>query len=339
VHNKNSIHVANITLMIVSLVVAVIIPFELFLLAYAVLGPLHYLTEINWLQKNGFYIKNQKQIWIPVLLTLLVSISFVFTRTLHLPLESSLVPFFGFINRAYATIILIILITSIGLLYQELYSIVTLVIISVLIIYLFRNTTMYQLFAGTLLPSLVHVYIFTLMFMAYGVTKTKSSAGLLEILFLLIVPMIIAFLPVNSGNYALATKTLVTFRNSNFGALNISLGKLLGSATNQDREAFIFSATGIKIQIFIAFAYLYHYLNWFSKISLIGWLKNTSSQKLFVLILLWVISVSLYFYDYRIGLGVLFFLSLLHVTLEFPLNILSMQVVFRFITSRFRSNP
>lgn len=41
--------------MFVSLAIAVVAPFHLFLLAYAVLGPLHYLTGISWLHDRQFF--------------------------------------------------------------------------------------------------------------------------------------------------------------------------------------------------------------------------------------------------------------------------------------------
>jgi hypothetical protein len=49
------IDAANIGLMLLSCAIAFIIPFELFLFSYAVLGPLHYLTEIGWLHKKGYF--------------------------------------------------------------------------------------------------------------------------------------------------------------------------------------------------------------------------------------------------------------------------------------------
>lgn len=41
--------------MILSCGVAFIYPFELFVFSYAVLGPLHYLTEISWLHDRNFF--------------------------------------------------------------------------------------------------------------------------------------------------------------------------------------------------------------------------------------------------------------------------------------------
>ncbi len=53
------INYLNIGLMLISCVVALYIPFELFLFAYAVLGPAHYLTEIAWLHKRGYFTKGK----------------------------------------------------------------------------------------------------------------------------------------------------------------------------------------------------------------------------------------------------------------------------------------
>src|SRR5258707_1237696 len=49
----------NIGLMLLALTLALARPFELFLLAYAVLGPLHYLTEISWLHDKGYYTRRR----------------------------------------------------------------------------------------------------------------------------------------------------------------------------------------------------------------------------------------------------------------------------------------
>ncbi len=69
----------------------------------------------------------------------------------------------------------------------------------------------------------------------------------------------------------------------------------------------------------IAFAYTYHYLNWFSKTSIIQW-HNISRTRFLVIIAVWLVSAGAYAYDYRLGLRWLFFMSLTHVFLEFPLN-------------------
>src|SRR5579863_6645319 len=53
----------NVVLMLLSAGLAAAYPFQLFLFAYAVLGPLHYLTEISWLHDRGYYLKGRGGAW------------------------------------------------------------------------------------------------------------------------------------------------------------------------------------------------------------------------------------------------------------------------------------
>jgi hypothetical protein len=89
-----------------------------------------------------------------------------------------------------------------------------------------------------------------------------------------------------------------------------------------------YSKTGILLMRFIAFAYLYHYLNWFSKTEVIRWHK-VPKLRFFAVIVLWVASIAVYIYNYAIGLQWLFFLSFSHVLLEFPLNWHSIVGIFK----------
>ena len=57
--------------MISSLVIAFSLPFWLFLFSYAVLGPLHYLTEISWLRKKNFFTTG-KYDFLPLVLVALI---------------------------------------------------------------------------------------------------------------------------------------------------------------------------------------------------------------------------------------------------------------------------
>lgn len=63
----------NIGVMLLSACVAMILPFELFLFVYAVLGPLHYLTEISWLHDRNYFTKSKYDaVWL-----MLIGILFV----------------------------------------------------------------------------------------------------------------------------------------------------------------------------------------------------------------------------------------------------------------------
>jgi hypothetical protein len=87
-----------------------------------------------------------------------------------------------------------------------------------------------------------------------------------------------------------------------------------------DVNAYLYGhPVALAVMAFIAFAYTYHYLNWFSKTSIIQWHHIPRARSVAV-VLVWLASVALFAYDYRVGLQWLFFLSFTHVALEFPLD-------------------
>jgi hypothetical protein len=144
---------------------------------------------------------------------------------------------------------------------------------------------------------------------------------------LVLVPGLILIIPLDGRDYVVSENVHTVFQQSGFQHLIRAIGNFFGTSNGSEPRQFLFSDTGVRIQIFIAFAYLYHYLNWFSKVSLIGWLKSASHSRIGVLIFIWIISIGLYVYDYTTGLRALFLLSLLHVTMEFPLNVISIKEI------------
>ena len=46
---------------------------------------------------------------------------------------------------------------------------------------------------------------------------------------------------------------------------------------------FFYECMELKLMMFLSFIYLYHYLNWFSKTTVIKWHKNLNLKKQFVL--------------------------------------------------------
>jgi uncharacterized membrane protein YidH (DUF202 family) len=54
----------NIGLIIFSAILAFNYPLEIFIFSFAILGPLHYLTEISWLDKKDYFTKSSKRIWL-----------------------------------------------------------------------------------------------------------------------------------------------------------------------------------------------------------------------------------------------------------------------------------
>src|SRR5579871_4119239 len=53
------VDVIHLGLMLSALALAYVLPFELLLIAYAVLGPAHYLTEISWLHDRKYFLSSR----------------------------------------------------------------------------------------------------------------------------------------------------------------------------------------------------------------------------------------------------------------------------------------
>jgi hypothetical protein len=103
-----------------------------------------------------------------------------------------------------------------------------------------------------------------------------------------------------------------------FLGLNLALTDHLGFQ-RVPYERFFSDDRSVAVMRFIAWAYTYHYLNWFSKTSIIGW-HRVPKVGIAIVVAIWLVSLGLYAADYALGFKWLFLLSLAHVLLEFPLN-------------------
>jgi hypothetical protein len=319
----NRFNLINCFLILGSLFIAILLPFELFIFSYAVLGPAHYLTEINWLKNQGFYTKNSNHVWVLVAITVVISVSFLLPKDLQLG--------FGLPERIlalltthYGSLIFITLILSVGLVYSQNWRVLALlVLLGLCAAYFFRHLRVYQTIT-LLIPTLIHVYVFTFVFMISGALRTKNRIEIISIILFILGPVMLFFIPNDLSHYQENETIVKNFRDSGFSDLSFSLTRLaVPDGLSQDN--FLLSDLGLRIQAFVAFAYTYHYMNWFAKVSIIGWIKNTDRKSLTVIAFLWIGSIALYLIDYKMAVVALFSLSLLHVVLEFPLNV----VVFR----------
>lgn len=320
----------NMGFIIISFFVAFRIPFELFIFAYVVLGPLHYLTELNWLNKRDFFVVDRKWMWLFIFLCLLISIpSFLSLPILNFVKSKVVISYLlRIISLSYSQIILFMFLFTIGLVYINKQQYLLLYFLGCIIaaFLLKKYVSFYVIVAGIFLPSIIHVYLFTLLFMIQGVIHTKNWQGIVSIIFLILSPIIIFNSNINLSDYIVPEYAKTSYLTSKISILNSYMAHMLHlTGTN---KFYLFSAEGIKIQIFIAFCYTYHYLNWFSKTTVIGWGKALSTNKFVVTIIIWCISILLYWYDYKTGFIALFFLSIVHVVLEFPLNIRSVKGIF-----------
>jgi hypothetical protein len=288
-------------------------PFELFLFAYAVLGPLHYLTEIGWLHKKGYFTTGKYDYLFLAALGVLITLGFLDISEALADVSNGLV-YLGFLMALAMVVIKDNTIKAIAAI---------LIIFSTL---LFRNNIFYDYFFAIYLPTIIHVFVFTGLFILYGALKNRSLLGFTSIAVFTLCAISffaipIAYNPLASREYV--EKSFVGFVELNRQLINLfGLAELeeFNQATILNNKKVIFdSQAGFMVMRFVAFAYTYHYLNWFSKTSVIQWHK-VPRKTLYAIVAIWIVSIVLYAYDYMIGLKWLFLLSFLHVLLEFPLN-------------------
>ena len=418
---EDKINYANIGLMLITAVLAYFFPFETFLLAYAYLGPLHYLTEISWLHDRNYFSKGKYDFVVLLLVGILLSYA-AFAKDFGVSVE--VYDYFVKMNLFDKLLVFALFSAILFALVKNLFV----KIIAILFLFVFvsgwlspdnsiansESTTVFAL--TSLVPTLIHVYLFTGLFMLFGSLKTRSVSGMWQMVGFVTVPLLLVFaLPVDpkapisefgknahyakgDGFYATNISIMDHFNlindpvytnadfvsfvkkkdfkdanaqynfitkenlnglvdslskipnkaylikkqplNPNFQVDNILLlfskegmldeyqmkpipAKLFTGFSLEKYASIVYNSTiGIMLMRFIAFAYLYHYLNWFSKTEIIRW-HQVPKLRFAAVILLWVVASVFYTYDYSLGLSLLFFLSFSHVLLEFPLNIIS----------------
>jgi len=300
---------ANIGLMVFSCIAAFILPFEVFLFSYGVLGPLHYLTEIGWLHKKGYFTTGKYD--------------FVFLALVALGITLGFLGLSDYLNEVSTGLIYLGFLTALAMVIIKDNSLKAVCIVLLIFSTLFiGDTPFYKIFFAVYLPTVIHVFIFTALFIIYGALKSKSILGFISILVFAICACSFFYFP--AGYQPLASIEYIQKSYQGFAMLNQMLLNLFGftelQGFNQASVNAIFnSQSGYMVMRFVAFAYTYHYLNWFSKTSVIQWHKVPKTT-LAIVVVLWIASILLYAYDYMIGLKWLFLLSFLHVLLEFPLN-------------------
>jgi hypothetical protein len=329
----------NIGLMFLALLLALKIPFELFLFSYAVLGPLHYLTEMNWLKERDYFSKNKNVFWVMLILAGIISISPVVGLLSHVDLTADLFHFWpeSSLRKLLSTwtpiVIFMSLIAGISFaLFQKMWVTLIISVAAGILGYILKDQNVFVVLLGTFLPTLIHVYVFTGLFMLFGALKTKSTPGLVAVACLIACAFVIF-------NYSFAKFTVPSnainkaYNESAFYSLIEESIKTFQLKMQYSKSLNI---TFIKLQSFMAFAYTYHYLNWFSKTSIIKWYKVSKKQLLFIGAL-WTVSVGLYYYNYRVGLTLLFLLSFMHVLLEFPLNVVSVRGIWEISVAKLKN--
>ena len=282
----------HLGLMLAALAIAYVVPFELLLLSYVVLGPAHYLTEMSWLHDRKYFLPHRSI----ALALVLVAVS--------APLVGS-ATWFGFV--VWMTFVACALLTATTAAQS---AVLTAVALGATVAMAVNGASLAVL--GILLPTLIHVSLFTLVFMTLGAYRSGNK---LQALLVAIYLTAIAIILVAPPTAAMRIPAFAEAAQAYFGNVAPALGRLFGIAhlTLDTR------LTGL-----LAFVYTYHYLNWFIKADVIRW-AEIPRLRLALVVAASAGSTGLYFYDYAYGFGVLLALSLAHVLLEFPLNALAIR--------------
>jgi hypothetical protein len=312
----DQINYLNIGLMVVSCLLSYVFPFELFLFSYAVLGPLHYLTEISWLHDRNYFIEagrkrqvRARRAWLILVAVTLAVMLYGFVREKVLKQQATAVWEIALLYLVFVTAFLFMFVR------RKVAGLA--VVVLALILLAFATDSRYYAVIAFFLVTIIHVLIFTAAFILFGALKSRSRSGVLSLtVFAVCVASFFIYTPSALGH------TLGDYvRNSyaSFQNLNEELLKLFRPGAGTTLSEIYESSTGLMVMRLIAFAYTYHYLNWFSKTSIIKWHEIPKSRTA-IIIALWLSALALYGYSYQAGMMALYFLSVLHVMLEFPLD-------------------
>tara|TARA_R110002049_G_scaffold98598_8_gene240060 strand:+ start:1319 stop:2323 length:1005 start_codon:yes stop_codon:yes gene_type:complete len=331
---KNGIDWLNTLLVILCGVLAYFFPLKVFILSFAVLGPLHYLTEINWLSSNNYFTPFSKKLGLSI--AIIASIIVVFPRLyfqfVDLESTNTISAFLLAVNSYSNGAIFTCFLLAIGVHFiKQPKEWIIIILLSLGGSYFLNTYETYAVLIGVLVPTIIHVYLFTLLFMLYGARKNRSKPGFLSIGLAVIVPLIFIVIPVDSSSYFFSDFFKSTLIDNNLHHTPVLFSKFIG--LSDGTSFYFYEQLELRLMMFISFIYLYHYLNWFSKTTTIFWHKSLTIKRTIYIGSFWAVLLFLFFYDFKVGFLVALFFSFLHVILEFPLNIASIKSLFIKLTN------
>ena len=287
-----TIDAVHLGLMLAALAITYLVPFELLLLSYVVLGPAHYFTEISWLHDRKYFLPRRN-----------VAFGLAGVAVIAALIDNA--AWFGFV--IWMAFVACALLTTTTAAQSAILTVVALIVTAVMAA---NGSSLAVL--GILLPTLIHVSLFTLVFMTLGAYRSGSKAqAFLVIVYLTAIGIILAVPPSAATQIPAFAKAGQDY----FGNVGPALGRLLGIGDLK---------LDTRLTSLLAFVYTYHYLNWFIKADVIRW-AEIPRPRLALVVVASAASTALYFYNYAFGFTVLLALSLVHVVLEFPLNNLALR--------------
>ena len=283
----------HLGLMLLALGAAYLVPFELLLLAYVVLGPAHYFTEISWLHDRSYYLPHRG---IAAALAIVAVVAALIDNA----------SWFGFAMWGALIVCAMLAATSSAI------ESMLLFMVAIALSAIMYSSGSSLAVIGILIPTLIHVSLFTLVFMVLGAYRSGSRVqAALVVIYLLAIAAILLLPPTAEIRIA----SFARVGQDYFGNVGPALGRLFGIPG---------LVLDTRLTSLLAFVYTYHYLNWFIKADVIRW-AEVPKARLATMIAASAASTALYFYDYAFGFTFLLALSLIHILLEFPLNGLALR--------------
>ncbi|UGX95391.1 hypothetical protein G6321_00009700 [Bradyrhizobium barranii subsp. barranii] len=283
----------HLGLMLLAFAASYLVPFELLLLAYVVLGPARYFTEISWLHDRSYYLPHRG---IAAVLAIVAVVAVLIDNA----------SWFGLAMWGALVVCAMLAATTSAI------ESMLLFMVAIALSAIMYSSGSSLAVIGILIPTLIHVSLFTLIFMVLGAHRSGSRVqAALVVVYLLAVAMILLLPPTAE----IRISSFARVGQDYFGNVGPALGRLFGVPG---------LVLDTRLTSLLAFVYTYHYLNWFIKADVIRW-TEVPKARLAAMAAASAASTALYFYDYAFGFTFLLALSLIHILLEFPLDNLALR--------------
>jgi hypothetical protein len=283
----------HLGLMLLALAAAYLVPFELLLLAYVVLGPAHYFTEISWLHDRSYYLPHRG-----------IALALAVVAVIAALIDNA--SWFGF--AMWGALIVCAMLAATTSAIESMLLFMAAIALSAIM----YSSGSSLAVIGILIPTLIHVCLFTLIFMVLGAHRSGSRVqAALVVVYLVAIATILLLPPTAEIRIA----SFARVRQDYFGNVGPALSRLFGVPG---------LVLDVRLTSLLAFVYTYHYLNWFIKADVIRW-TAVPKARLTAMAAASAVSTALYFYDYAFGFTFLLALSLIHILLEFPLDSLALR--------------
>jgi hypothetical protein len=318
----------NIGLMLLTTALAFVWPLEQLFFANLLLAPVHYLTELAWLERRNFFVERRRDIVVLFVIGGFWFVSFVLIQLKNYPAAHEwyqglrgyfFFPLLDLIRISNASFMFMAFVYAFCLVIKDLrWQLV--VIASFALVSLLAEPIV--LFLGVVLGSVIHTYFFTGAFILSGALKNRSVPGLVSVGIFLLCGL--SFMASEFFPQQFSGLDFYWQRNmGNASTVRLVVDNLVGALYTGEApltdELLTTSQLGVAVVRFLSFMYAYHYLNWFSKTTVIKWhqidRRATVVVSLLVLLAFLAYMVNKVFYFFVIALY-----SNYHSVMEFPLN-------------------